>query len=79
MKNTNPFKKGSLASLFFKIDQFLKNPFYKKEKVQKSYTFVKTIFDIIIIPLEIIFIFIKLIFQILWIITIGMLVSSFFS
>jgi len=74
MNNENPFKKGSLASRFYEIDKFLSKP-----AVKNSSSFAKGTFGVLSSILEIVFIFIKLIFQILWIITLGMLISSFLS
>ncbi len=77
MIDKNPFEKGTLASLFFKIDKFLNSP---KVVMTKSIgSDAIKIFSIILVPLEIIFIILKLILEILYIATIGMIITMFIS
>lgn len=77
MMNKNPFKKGTIAYLFFKIDNFFNNP-----KVILSKKIGKGTFEIIsifLIPFQIAFIILRLIFEILWIVTIGLIITSFIN
>ena len=77
MNNKNPFKKGTVAYFFFKIDTFLNNPrAMMSKRIGKS---TLDIISILIIPFHIIFIILRLIFEILWIITIGLIIASFLN
>lgn len=77
MIDKNPFEKGTLASLFFKIDKFFNSP---KVAMTKSIgSDIVNIFAIFLVPLQIIFILLKLIVEILYIATIGMIVAMFIS
>ncbi len=76
MKN-NPFKKGTVAYLFYKIDKFLTSP--KVAISQKIGIDIFNIFSFIFLPLQIIFILIKLVVEILWAITIGLIITSLIS
>ncbi|MDL1957377.1 MAG: hypothetical protein LWW95_10110 [Candidatus Desulfofervidus auxilii] len=76
MKN-NPFKKGTLAHFFYRIDKFISNP-----KVALSKKIGEDVFNIIslvLLPLQIIFILIKFVVEILWAITIGLIITSLIS
>jgi len=76
MKN-NPFKKGTLAHLFYRIDKFFSSP-----KVGISKKIGKDVFSIlslVMLPLQIIFILIKFVLEVLWAITIGLIITSFLS
>jgi tetrahydromethanopterin S-methyltransferase subunit E len=77
MTKKNPFKKGTLAYLFYKIDIFLNS---SKVKIGRKIGF-KTIglFTIVALPFQIIFILAKLILEILWAITIGLIITSIVS
>jgi len=75
MKN-NPFQKGTLAYLFYKIDKFLTN---SKSSMVKNIKDIFNIFSFILLPLEIIFILVKLVVVILWSITIGLIITSIIS
>jgi len=74
MKNTNPFKDGSLASKFYKIDQFFKKPL-----VKWNIGFLKIIYDLTIGLLQIVFIIIKTLFELINIILIGIVAILFLS
>jgi len=77
MKNENPFDKGTLAYLFYKIDIFLNS---QKMKISKEIGFnIIGLFEIVALPFKIIFILAKLILEILWAITIGLIISSIAS
>ena len=74
MKNENPFKKRTLSYLFYEIDTFINNPKIKKSK--NIGLDIMNILKILILPFSIIFIIIKLCIEILWAITIGIIISS---
>jgi len=77
MIEKNPFKKGTVAYLFFKIDKFFNSPKVAITKVIGSD--IINIFAIFLVPLQIIFIILKLIVEILYIATIGMIVAMLIS
>lgn len=77
MIDNNPFEKGTLASLFFKIDKSFNSPKVAMTKAIGSD--IVNIFAIFLVPLQIIFILLKLIVEILYIATIGMIVAMFIS
>jgi len=76
MKN-NPFKKGTLAHFFYKIDIFFSSP--KVEISKKIGEDVFNIFALILLPLQIIFILIKFVVEILWAVTIGLIITTLTS
>ena len=73
MKN-NPFKKGTLAYHFYRIDKFLNSPeMIENRKIGSG------IITIFLLPIQIIFIILKLIVELLYAITIGMIISMLTS
>lgn len=77
MKKKNPFKKGTLAYLFYKIDTFFQSS--KLNESKKIGVNIVKIFAIIALPFQILFILAKLILEILWAVTIGLIISSIAS
>ena len=77
MKNKNPFNKGTLAHLFYSIDNTINTPKIKASK-RMGLNIVK-ILKIVVLPFQIIFIIAKLLIEILWAITIGLIISSIAS
>jgi len=74
MKITSTFKDDSLASKFYKIEQFLKKPL-----VKRSISFLKIIYDLIRGLLQMVFIVIKTLFKLIDIILIGIVAILFLS
>ncbi len=76
MKN-NPFEKGTLAHFFYRIDKFFNSP--KVAISKKIGEDVFSILSLVMLPLQIIFILIKFVLEVLWAITIGLIITSFLS
>ena len=76
MKN-NPFKKRTLAYNFYRIDKFLNSK--KMLKTKEISSDIISISSIFLLPLQIVFLIIKFILEILYIATIGIIVAMFIS
>ena len=77
MIEKNPFQKRTVAYLFFEIDKFFNS---KKASTAKGiFTNVSSTLSIFIDILEIFFIIIKTIIEVVYLLTIGLLIGMFIS